>query len=113
MECSVIGWEGSHHVVVGGGGKGEMGKEKDMHEITTEECEEDSISHSNPLSLPSFSLFPSLPSFFLLQPLHSLMQAEAASDPRDLNRPHCWHVRGNEEGGEEQQGRDQPDLHLC
>ena len=33
MECSVIGWEGSHHVVVGGWGKGEMGKEKDMHEI--------------------------------------------------------------------------------
>ena len=29
----MIGWEGSHHVVVGGWGKGEMGKEKDMHEI--------------------------------------------------------------------------------
>ena len=61
MECSVVGWEGSHHVVVGGE-KGEMGKEKDMHEITTEECEEDSISHRNPLSLlpsPSILCHPS------------------------------------------------------
>jgi len=83
---------------VGDGGK----KKTCMRYMTAEECEAVRIAFH---IVPPFPFFLLPLSFFLLQPLYSLMQAEAACDPRDLDRPHCWHVRGNEEGGKEQQRR--------